>query len=281
MIFAIRRAERYSPNCVDKDAAILDGVSQLLLREGYDVRTVGEESAWAVGVASAYISMGRKPETLARLALEERRGAVVVNTADSVSLCCNRKRLTERLRLGGVPMPKEEGSFGYWVKRGDGVAETEHDVRYAESAEERDEIEAEMRTAGVKEVVVQAHIKGDLVKFYGVRSTPFFRTFYPGDDKQSKFGDEQRNGSPCHYLFNMEALHDAAEKAAELSGVDVYGGDCIVSQDGEFSIIDFNDWPSFSRCRQEASAAIAKHVIAKLQTQALLGTNRKRNNAKH
>lgn len=281
MILAIGRAERYSPNCVDKDAAILEGVSQMLIHEGYDVRIVGEESVWPVGVAFAYISMGRRKETLARLALEERRGAVVVNTAESVALCCNRKLLTERLRLGGVPVPGEQGSFGYWVKRGDGVAEKAGDVRFAANDEEKTAIEEQMRMDGATSFVVQAHLRGDLVKFYGVRSSGFFRTFYPGDDGQSKFGDERRNGVPCHYLFSMESLHDAAEKAAELSGVDVYGGDCIVSKDGAFGIIDFNDWPSFSRCRQEATAAIAKHIIKKLQAQSRLGTNRKRNNAKH
>lgn len=281
MILAIGRAERYSPNCVDKDAAILEGVSQLLIHEGYDVRTVDEESAWPVGVAFAYISMGRRPETLARLALEERRGAVVVNSAESVRLCCNRKILTERLRMGGVPMPEEHGSFGYWLKRGDGVAEKAGDVRFAANEEEKAAIEKQMRMDGVKEIVVQAHVRGDLVKFYGVRASRFFRTFYPGDDGQSKFGDEQRNGVPRHYLFSVEALRTAAEKAAELSGVDVYGGDCIVLPDGSFRIIDFNDWPSFSRCRQEASAAIAKHVVARLQAQSRLETNRKRNNAEH
>jgi len=41
----------------------------------------------------------------------------------------------------------------------------------------------------------------------------------------------------------------------------VYGGDCIVSPDGEMRIIDFNDWPSFAPCREEASREIANRVI--------------------
>ena len=44
------------------------------------------------------------------------------------------------------------------------------------------------------------------------------------------------------------------------AGLDVYGGDCIVREDGTFCIIDLNDWPSFSRCREEAAKAIAGKV---------------------
>ena len=41
----------------------------------------------------------------------------------------------------------------------------------------------------------------------------------------------------------------------------IYGGDCIVRCDGSYAIIDFNDWPSFSVCRQAAARAIAKLVL--------------------
>jgi len=42
--------------------------------------------------------------------------------------------------------------------------------------------------------------------------------------------------------------------------IDVYGGDAIIDAEGRISIIDFNDWPSFSRCREEAADAIAKYI---------------------
>ena len=51
-----------------------------------------------------------------------------------------------------------------------------------------------------------------------------------------------------------------AERLAEAVGIEVYGGDCIVSSDGTFCLIDFNDWPSFSRCREEAAEAIASLI---------------------
>ena len=43
--------------------------------------------------------------------------------------------------------------------------------------------------------------------------------------------------------------------------VRIYGGDCIIDSEGNMSIIDFNDWPSFAPCRAEGSLAIAKCVL--------------------
>jgi glutathione synthase/RimK-type ligase-like ATP-grasp enzyme len=48
-----------------------------------------------------------------------------------------------------------------------------------------------------------------------------------------------------------------AEQLAKAVGLQVYGGDCIVREDGSYCVIDFNDWPSFSRCRDEAATAIS------------------------
>jgi hypothetical protein len=101
---------------------------------------------------------------------------------------------------------------------------------------------------------------GDLVKFYGVRGTGFFKCFYPTDDGENKFDDEKRNGLAHHYNFDIQRLMESAERLAAITGLDVYGGDCIVRSDGSFAIIDFNDWPSFSRCREEAAKAIVLRV---------------------
>lgn len=267
MIVAIKRAPKFSPNSVEKDAAILRSVCQRLADEGYEVRTVGEEEPDGLeGLpVECCLTMGRLPRTLENLAWKERQGTTVVNTAESVRLCCNRRQLNELLKKRGIPVPPEEGCHGYWLKRGDGVAETKNDVRFAADAEERKLVEAEMKAEGITDIVVSAHVAGDLVKFYGVRDQGFFRIFYPGDDGQSKFGDESRNGKPRHYPFDKDALHRTVEQAAQATGTDVYGGDCIIRPDGIFCIIDFNDWPSFSRCREEAAQAIAGAVREKLR----------------
>ncbi|MDE7089400.1 MAG: hypothetical protein K2O54_04710, partial [Prevotella sp.] len=118
---------------------------------------------------------------------------------------------------------------------------------------------------GVTDHVVMAHVTGDLVKFYGVRGTGFFRYFYPTDDGETKFGDEQYNGQAHHYSFDTSQLQADVDRLAGAVGLDVYGGDCIVRADGTYCIIDFNDWPSFSRCRDEAAEAIASLVKVKFR----------------
>ena len=47
---------------------------------------------------------------------------------------------------------------------------------------------------------------------------------------------------------------------ARLVGILVYGGDAVVDARGRYHIIDFNDWPSFAPCREEAAAEIVKLV---------------------
>lgn len=259
-ILAIGRAERYSPNSVEKDAAVLEGVCRLLTNEGLKVHIVSEEKeAWETE-AKAYISMGRLPRTLEHLQRQEREGKVVINKSDGVSLCCNRKMLNERLASIGIPLPLEDGTKGYWLKRATGVAESSADVQFVADKEEMLLKREQMREQGI-ETIVQAHIDGDLVKFYGVVGEGFFRTYYPCDDGQWKFDDERRNGKPCHYDFSMAELQQMAEKAATAAGISIYGGDCIITSEGQPVLIDLNDWPSFSRCREEAAMAISRHII--------------------
>lgn len=271
MILAIGRARRFSPNSVDRDAAILESVAKALAKMGCAVSTVSEEDDFD-GKAQVYLSMGRFERTLRLLADEEANGALVINSAASVALCCNRHKLFDALRDGDIPVPSVIGCDGYWLKRGDGCAEKSGDVRYADSEQTMETMRRTMESEGIGDIVVQAHVKGDLVKFYGVRGTSFFQMFYPGDDGLSKFGDESRNGRPHHYLFDPAALRNVVDRAASIAGVDVYGGDGIVRADGSFCLIDLNDWPSFGRCREEAAAAIAQLTVARLKEQTTCKT---------
>ena len=160
-----------------------------------------------------------------------------------------------------IPVPPQEGTDGYWLKRGDAAAQSKDDVQFAAT---KSDLLAKVRlfeARGISEYVVSAHVVGDLVKFYGVQGTGFFRYYYPTDDGQTKFDDERHNGSAHHYSFSVPQLQQDAERLAEAVGVQVYGGDAIIRSDGSYCIIDFNDWPSFSRCRESAAEAIASLLI--------------------
>jgi hypothetical protein len=119
----------------------------------------------------------------------------------------------------------------------------------------------------IQRVVINEHLEGDLVKFYGVAGTDFFHWFYPYNQGHSKFGHEAVNGKPEEFPFSVECLKEICDEAANVLDLGVYGGDCIISADGSARIIDFNDWPSFAPCREEASHAIVSVIIKTVQEQ--------------
>lgn len=262
-LLAIYRAERFSPNSVGKDKAIMDAVCRKLAAEGYTLYHIKEEVFIVKGSAllpevkpDVVLTMGREAQTLALLKQERAKGTVVINRPDGVKACA-RAVIDRLMRRANIPVAPLIGDKGYWIKRGDEAAQSKNDIEFAADEAEKDCTIEAFHRRGVTQTVVTAHIEGDLVKFYGVLGTGFFRTYYPCDDGISKFGDELLNGQSHHYGFSISSLQRDAERTAELANVAVYGGDCIIRSDGSYAIIDFNDWPSFSRCREEAAEAIA------------------------
>ena len=93
-----------------------------------------------------------------------------------------------------------------WLKRGDQAAQSQGDVVFAPNREALEQEKEKMQQRGISQYVVSAHVVGDLVKFYGVQGTGFFRYYYPTDDGQFKFSDEARNGEARHYAFSEARL---------------------------------------------------------------------------
>lgn len=270
-LISIYRAERYSPNSVERDKAIMDAVCEKLSTR-YNIYKTREEDIETEGMplmqrlADAHLphsstpllvlSMARSRKALDILTQMEGEGARVINRPQPV-LNATRSVIDRMMRENDFPCAPLHGDHGWWIKRGDEAAQEKGDVRFAANEKERDIITEEFRKRGITDIVTTAHVDGDLVKFYGVAGTAFFHTTYPTDGGFSKFGDERRNGTSRHTSFDIAALHSDASRLAQLTGIEVYGGDCIVRSDGSYAIIDFNDWPSFSVCRHDAAEAIA------------------------
>jgi hypothetical protein len=263
-IIAVRRAPRFSPNSVDRDDAILHAVCDELkqrLSLTAPIPVIDEDDfAKAPAKAKVYVTMARSEAALQALTRKTEAGALCINSAMGVRQC-QRVLLTELMRYHHIPMPAEEGKNGTWLKRGDAAAQSKGDVVFCPDHEALLKAIIGFTKRGINEYVTSAHVEGDLVKFYGV-GRRFFRYYYPTDDGFSKFGDEQRNGTAQHYPFDEDALRKDAFRLAEITGVTAYGGDAIVDERGQYFFIDFNDWPSFSRCREEAARAIAEEIIA-------------------
>lgn len=257
-VVAILRSPRFSPNSEDKDRAIMQAVvSRLEKALNIGIPMVVEDEYCCNPVSSDLIlTMGRLPETLNVLAVKEKDGCKVVNSAEGVSLCNHRGKLIDLMRKTGIPVPPEQGNEGVWLKRADAAAQGKGDVVFCKDDHALEKAKEEFCKRGITEIVESAHIVGDLIKFYSAGT--MFRYYYPSDDGISKFGDEAVNGKAHHYSFDEAALVEDVRSLAAESGVPVCGGDAIIDGNGNYYIIDFNDWPSFSRCREEAADAIAK-----------------------
>lgn len=258
-VLKVYRAERFSPNSVDKDRAIIDATGLLLEQRGYIVTSVREDDLDRNNEADVYLTMSRSTKALAILEEKEAEGRLVINSPGGIK-SCKRSTVDKLMRDNGLPAAPKTGGSGYWLKRGDEAAQSKDDVVFVANETERDHVMRHFAERGITDIVVTAHVKGDVVKFYGVAGTGFFKTFYADNSKYSKFGDEAVNGKPQYFSFDAGEMQHNAEQLAELTGIDVYGGDCIVREDGSFAIIDFNDWPSFARCREEAARAITFKV---------------------
>lgn len=278
-LLGVSRGGEFSPNMQGSDEAIFRAVASGLTDAGFEVECCSEtEYVTASFEADAIFTMARSAEALSKLLQAEAAGTIVVNSPRGI-LNAVRRSMTEKLLAASVPHPEswivdsppsELPSFGpsdaFWIKRADGCAQVADDVCFVTSFEQLAEAIERFRSRGIAQLVINRHLEGDLVKFYGVQGTPFFHCYYPSEGGHSKFGLEAINGLPQHYPFSGEQLKREADRAALVLSVPVYGGDCIVAPDGSFSIIDFNDWPSFSCCREEAARAICQYICQTIKT---------------
>lgn len=279
-IAGIMRAGAYSPNHIGNDAAIFNLTTEQLRKRGCEVKVYSEEQFIAGEVKEDIIvDMCREHRSMVLLQQLEDAGALVVNSGYGIENC-TRERMTRILLGSNIPYPdslivdtdevvKDRMAAAKmdraWIKRGDFHAMHKEDVSYVRHPEEAQEVLQEYFLRGIKRAVINRHLVGDLIKFYGVRDTPFFYWFYPFDEGHSKYGHEAVNGHSRGIEFDVAGLRHICQQAADVLDVIVYGGDCIVDPDGTIRIIDFNDWPSFAPCRQEAAPHIAKAIIKKIK----------------
>lgn len=269
IITGISRSCEYSPNHIGNDAAIFNMVAEYLDEYAVTVRTYTETEFTAREInykEAVCFSMARESATLRKLRLMEDRGARVINSAYGVSRCM-RLFMTELFSSNGIPspdtlvLPVDSADLHFleypcWIKRGDSHTKVKEDVCYVSSFMEAKSVFTDFKNRNIPVAVINRHVYGDLVKFYGVGNR-FFRYFYPS---HGKFGLETINGEARGIPFDIRELERICKQASTSFGVPVYGGDCVIKDDGSISMIDFNDWPSFARYRREAAKHIADYI---------------------
>lgn len=260
-VLLIGRSPQFSPNRVQDDTAILNIVARELEGRGYDVLCISEDMLTeAQDSDTPILTMARSDR-----ALDMMPGNNCINSADSIRLCRDRDRHTMLLKRHGIPIPRTtltrtdsipDVTFPVWIKRGQGPTQYAQDVCLLRCISELKQALDNYKNRGIETAVLQEHIHGDLIKFYNIPQAGFFRWRYAGTHG-IKFDNEEHNGNPHCYNFDLSELVEITTRAAQVSGLEIMGGDAIITAEGRIYIIDINDWPSFSSCRQEAGVAIA------------------------
>jgi hypothetical protein len=253
-IVGILREPEYSPGRVDDDAAILERTCDALADRGIDV-SFGDVDLLTRTTPSAVIAMCQSAASLAALDRCVAADVPVVNAPDAIR-ACYRHETVRRLAGTAAPFPPTrivatgrdrrpfEEAAPCWVKRGDVHAMAAADVVFAATPRDLDAVLDDFAMRGIARAALQTHVDGVVVKFYGVVDGRFFRCF------------TQNHEVPAP----LPVLWEAAQSGAKALGLEIFGGDLVVDATGRAVLVDLNDWPSFSRCRDEAAEAIAGYV---------------------
>jgi glutathione synthase/RimK-type ligase-like ATP-grasp enzyme len=265
VLLGIYRERIFSPGKIEDDAAIMDATLEELSRRGWKVRSMHADSiSSSFSRPSNALSMAQSGRVLNILEDWSKQGTRVMNTVASV-LNCYRKPLIHLLSTAGVCIPSSrivgtrdaEAEFslqpgdGFWLKRGDVHAIEPGDVARVTCREELEKALEHFLDKNIRNILVQEHVRGPVVKFYGVGQRRYFKAYMAAS------GEELTS--------EAERLRDLAQKAASIVGLEVYGGDAVMTQRNGPVLIDLNDWPSFSRCCHSAAMSIAAHVGTRFQ----------------
>jgi len=256
--WAVYRELAHSPGRETDDALILRAVAEKLRAKGISVAMKSPEDVIDVEEAPGLVLvMCEQLGILETLRRWEERGSLLINTPAAIYETY-RHRMIAAFQRDNVPHPLSCGTgflpvppFPLWIKRADVHATQQDDVQFAADEAALEKALANFRSRGMTSAVLQQHVPGDLIKFYGCGD--WFVWFY---HKQQKL-----NG----YAFDESRLRDVARHAARSLGVEIFGGDAIVDANGDPWVIDLNAWPSFALYREEASDRIAAYVAARCE----------------
>jgi hypothetical protein len=231
------REREHSPGRESDDAEILRLTGKHLESRGFQVDLrAPEDLAAAETPPDGVFFMCERMEALRILLAWPARGVRLVNSPQAV-LNTYRERMVAQLREANVAFVSSRL-----------VAPRDPPEALAGAL-------AGLAARGIEGAVLQPHVPGDLIKFYGIGpgggadgGPPWFRWFYHKDQRLA--------GHP----FDALALARLVRAAAGALGLEVYGGDAIAGAEGSLQLIDLNAWPSFALYRDEAAPVIASYL---------------------
>jgi glutathione synthase/RimK-type ligase-like ATP-grasp enzyme len=264
LLLGLYRERQYSPGRhLSNDALLLDQIAHRLRERDFSVDLLTlDEAEPSHSDAEIIFSMCQGRSALENLVRWEEGGVQIINSPQA-ALNTHRDRLPALMFDARIPFPETrlvrtdeatnwtalDLNGGIWLKRGDVHASVTADVQWIDSSERLETGMADFVKRGISLAALQTHRTGDEIKFYGVGGG-FFYWFYSGQARK--------------YPFDSARLEKMANEAATVAGLDIFGGDVIVSPSGDLTLIDLNDWPSFAPCRERASSAIAEFITRRV-----------------
>jgi hypothetical protein len=274
------REREHSPGRESDDAEILRLTGKHLEAHGMQVELRAPEDLVATEVPpDGVFFMCERMEALTTLLAWQERGVRLVNSPLAV-LNTYRARMIAQLREANVAFVPSRlvatdaadvaARLPIWVKRADVHNTQDGDVVFAETQDAVAAALAGLAARGIEGAVLQPHVAGDLIKFYGVGpggggpdgGPPWFRWFYHKDQRLAG------------HAFDAARLARLVREAATALGLEIYGGDAIASADGGLQLLDLNAWPSFALYRDEAAPVIASYLALRFGAPRAVGGGR-------
>lgn len=277
----IFREVQNSPNRESDDALILKAVLEQLAPMGFETRAVSPEESDNLDLNDwdVIIPMCESYARIKRLERASQTGCAVWANPPSAVLHCYRTHMVPVLsalkevrfpysevrtvEAGAGSPPAFPAADGWWIKRGDVHNTCDHDVVRIPRWEGVSEILRDFTRREITHWIVQPHIEGDLVKFYGTGPRHWFTWFYHDSVRARR------------HAFDLDNLaHQAAAGASALE-LQIFGGDAIITPDGTITLIDLNSWPSFALVRKEAAVQISWQLQKRLKRTTVNATEAK------
>lgn len=249
----VSREPEFSPGQEQEDRLILEAVGAQLARRGIACRcqrTADLAECSLKETPDVVLAMCQGQPCLVRLDRFATAGTPVINHPRAIRRTARRESMLSALTQGPVLVPRssviatdERIEFppgGAWIKRTGAHRLHRDDVMRANDAADAARALAELQLRGCEAAVVQEHVPGRVLKCYGV-------------------------GTSVLWPAELDRAHrQQVLDAAGACGLEVYGVDLVVCAERTW-VIDVNDWPSFSTCREQAAEAIAEVAARRLQ----------------
>lgn len=234
------------------DQKILDLVAEELRKKDFEVQTVFPDQFDNNVEVDLIFTMARG-ESINQILMS--KSVFTLNSPQSIRFSFDRKGTYKKMIEMGANIPEtnfyniNDLNFSIINKKSILKPANRHEFWFVvENEEDFNKAIEEYKKEGIEEIVIQDFIEGDHVKYYVI-----------DEEVILPIGIENN--------FSENIINQIKEQAiltGKVTGLKIFGGDFIVTQDNAFCV-DANDWPSFGSIegttQEESAIKIANFII--------------------